>query len=291
MSDSFPAVASKRLLSGLLSSLTSFALNTGVLVWDLSLTFYNLFAPLLPENSVVPEGCPGAHGVWPEYVPPTSADSRCSCPALNAMANHGILPHSGRGISFRALTAACRTTYNTSSSFSFFVPFFAANMLNRNYWADSFDLRDIDVHNGIEHDASLIREDTFHVPNQGPPCPALIRALLASATGPGGVLTTDDLARVSAARRAHCRRTNGQFSLNTFHRLFGSTNSATLLTIFGGRVDDLAVVLLEERLPPGWQSRVRHPAGLTFTQFQPTILRIELAIQEGSAPEGTDKRA
>lgn len=70
----------------------------------------------------------------------------------------GILPHSGRGISFRELNTAVRTTYNFAPSFCFFVPNYSAQMLSRNYWTDKFDLKDLDVHNGIEHDASLIRE-------------------------------------------------------------------------------------------------------------------------------------
>jgi len=28
-------------------------------------------------------------------------------------------------------------------------------MLNKNYWKDTFDLAELNVHNGIEHDASL----------------------------------------------------------------------------------------------------------------------------------------
>jgi hypothetical protein len=38
---------------------------------------------------VTPEGEPGAGGNWPEYIPPKEGDSRCCCPALNALANHG----------------------------------------------------------------------------------------------------------------------------------------------------------------------------------------------------------
>jgi hypothetical protein len=33
-----------------------------------------------------------------------------------------------------------------------------ARILNRSYNTGRFDLADIDVHNGIEHDASLVRK-------------------------------------------------------------------------------------------------------------------------------------
>lgn len=34
-------------------------------------------------------------------------------------------------------------------------------MLNKNYGTDIFDLAELDLHNGIEHDASLTREFNF----------------------------------------------------------------------------------------------------------------------------------
>ena len=58
------------------------------------------------------------------------------------------------------------------------------------------------------------------------------------------------------------------------------SSSSTLLTIFGGRVKDLRPILLEERLPDGWQPRVVHPMGLTMTAFNKTSLQVELGIVE-----------
>ena len=57
--------------------------------WDLSLSVVNFIIPARHEGKVTPEGHPGFGGKWPEFVPPKEGDSRCSCPALNAMANHG----------------------------------------------------------------------------------------------------------------------------------------------------------------------------------------------------------
>jgi len=63
--------------------------DIGFFSWDAGLTFLNLLTPNRSEGHVVPEGHPGFGGKWPEYVSPKDGDSRCSCPALNAMANHG----------------------------------------------------------------------------------------------------------------------------------------------------------------------------------------------------------
>lgn len=69
----------------------------------------------------------------------------------------GILPRDGRNISFRDLNTRCHETFNFSPTFSFYVPHYAATMLERNYWTDTFDLADLSAHNCIEHDASLCR--------------------------------------------------------------------------------------------------------------------------------------
>jgi len=148
-----------------------------VFTWDFGLTLVNVVSPSRKVGQVTPEGHPGAGGKWPEYIAPKDGDSRCSCPALNALANHGgypppfhrccmpigsyyqpgILPRDGKNIKFNEFGALIRTTYNFAPSFCFFVPNFAANMLKRDYKKGTFDLADLDLHNGIEHDWSLTR--------------------------------------------------------------------------------------------------------------------------------------
>ena len=62
----------------------------GMQVWPYaSLTMINVITPKKKQGHVVPEGYPGFRGIWPEYVAPNKDDSRCSCPALNTLANHG----------------------------------------------------------------------------------------------------------------------------------------------------------------------------------------------------------
>ena len=73
----------------------------------------------------------------------------------------GILPRDGKNISFPEMGSKIRATYNFAPSFCFFVPNFAARMLKKSYGKDRFDLADLDLHNGIEHDASLTREFLF----------------------------------------------------------------------------------------------------------------------------------
>ena len=77
------------LIMFLVTRLARFFQNIFVFAWDLVLTLANFIVPNRKIGHVTPEGKPGAGGKWPEYIPPTDSDSRCSCPALNAMANHG----------------------------------------------------------------------------------------------------------------------------------------------------------------------------------------------------------
>ena len=71
--------------------------------------------------------------------------------------------------------------------------------------------------------------------------------------------------------------------------LVGMHSASTLLTIFGGRISDLRPFLLEERIPDGWESRIRSRFGLTFLVFNLTVFRVEFGTKEGvqgGAPAG-----
>jgi len=310
--------ALRRIGRGTLSKLFDGSFFVGLTLWDFSLFLVNVLTLKRRVGRVTPKGQPGEGGIWPEYIPPRQGDSRCSCPALNAMANHGIIPRDGRDISFRELSATIRTTYNFSPSFCLYVPRYIAKILDRSYRTGRFDLSDIDVHNGIEHDASLVRRDTFHQFHQGMPDGHLVAALLKSATGPppkqlppqptsqdplppnhspyfpiaahvakatvdhdlNRTLTAADLSRRLGERRCEARADNGQYSQDFGHKMFGSSNASTLLTIFGGRVADIYTLLTEERLPDGWESRVRDQMGLTLFAFNRTVFRVELGIRE-----------
>jgi len=89
-SDNLFAAAGIRGAQALCSALVETVFAVVLILWDIGLFVYNLIAEPLEEGKVVPQGHPGANGVWPEFIPPKDTDSRCSCPALNAMANLGV---------------------------------------------------------------------------------------------------------------------------------------------------------------------------------------------------------
>ena len=87
----FIFTALRRLGRGTWSRLFEVGFYVGLMSWDFSLAFVNIFTFKRKIGQVTPKGKPGEGGVWPEYIPPREGDSRCSCPGLNTMANHGTL--------------------------------------------------------------------------------------------------------------------------------------------------------------------------------------------------------
>lgn len=57
-------------------------------------------------------------------------------------------------------------------------------------------------------------------------------------------------------------------------------SAAFVYKVFGGIVSDLRAFLLEERLPEGWEPRVRHRAGLTMLEINKTIGEIEFGVPQ-----------
>ncbi|KAG6913428.1 hypothetical protein DXG01_006864 [Tephrocybe rancida] len=267
------------------------AQGAALAVWDVGLTLMNLITPRRKVGKVTPAGHPGADGTWPEFIASKEGDSRCSCPALNALANHGLLPRDGKNISFKELGRIIHATYNFAPTFCYFVPNYAADMLKKKYATDTFDLAELDLHNGIEHDASLLRRDVHFEPNQSTIYVPFVKELLASATGKDTdgipILTLSDISLISSKRRAEARAENPEFTLSKLHKTFGSTNASTLLMAFEGRVRDLEVFLLEERLPDGWESRITQSRGLTILTFNRTILKVEKGIDESKFAAAT----
>jgi hypothetical protein len=82
----------RRFVRSIASSIVQFGYTGFLILWDISLVLINAITCNRKVGKVTPKGHPGAGGVWPEYIPPQPGDSRSSCPALNAMANHGSSP-------------------------------------------------------------------------------------------------------------------------------------------------------------------------------------------------------
>ena len=117
--------ALRRIGRGTFSKLFDGMFFLGLMGWDFSLIIVNLITFKRRVGRVTPKGQPGEGGIWPEYIPPRQGDSRCSCPALNAMANHGslffhfVIPSSGPPSPRPEMDDRCHTPYHTTLHFLF----------------------------------------------------------------------------------------------------------------------------------------------------------------------------
>lgn len=88
------------------------------------------------------------------------------------------------------------------------------------------------------------------------------------------------MSRILSKRCADFGENNPDYSLSRYHKAFGNTNSSPTLRLFRGRTDDLHTLLLERRLPDGWESRIREPNELTILAFNRTVPPVEWDVDE-----------
>jgi hypothetical protein len=93
------------------------------------------------------------------WSPPGPGAVRSPFPALNSLANHGFLPHNGKGITIPTLITALNDDVNVGADFATAIGGVGLLSVPGNLLATSFDLNNLDEYNfSFEHDASLIRD-------------------------------------------------------------------------------------------------------------------------------------
>jgi hypothetical protein len=128
------------------------------------------------------------------WMPPAEGDERSPCPALNTLANHGFIARSGREITVDQLVEAMEKVYRLSPSIGRFL----ANGGSKN--TGIIQLSALQEHGFIEHDVSLVHEDTA-IGNNTLVSDRLVEQIVEkAATAPGGRMTLAGLAAFRAAR-------------------------------------------------------------------------------------------
>jgi len=268
-----------KLVKWLLSTSAQVVLLVGVFSIDGVYTFGNFIMPNKRKGRVIAAGLPGHNGIWPEYIAPKSTDSRSPCPALNAMANHGILPRDGRNIPVDVLAKTIQQTFNTGWTF----PASVMKAIEKQFGRKVFNLDDLCSHNIIEHDGSLLRDDAHFQPNQADPSLHLdqIRKLLTAVRqSPTGTLTPSLLSDISSIRRLQSKQQNRWFYLTGGHKFFASANCTVMMECMGKDYDTLKPFLEEERIPDGWEPINRSRFGLSLVEFHYRAIQIELGVKE-----------
>ncbi|KAJ6450122.1 Chloroperoxidase [Mycena vitilis] len=92
-----------------------------------------------------------------DFQPPAEGDSRSVCPALNTMANHGYIRRDGKNLSMLAVYRGLKACYGLSSPLAAVLVTGGWLLIKR---IGRISLFDIGLHNGVEHDASVVHLDT-----------------------------------------------------------------------------------------------------------------------------------
>ncbi|KAF2399119.1 Cloroperoxidase [Trichodelitschia bisporula] len=231
---------------------------------------------------------------YTKWQAPGEGDVRSPCPMINALANHSILPHNGKGITkemaVKALGAAIHLDSNIASIFAA-----GGVAANPDHSAHTFDLNHVNKHNWIEHDCSLSRDDFAFGDNWH-----FNKEVFDSVMAHYGTAEKTDFAhaskarylRIQASKEAH-KRAGKEFTYGIKECIMSYGETALYLNLLGkDGVAPLKWVRIffgspeEERLPfaEGW----RKPAQpINQTLMNKTIFSL-VSANEHKAEEATE---
>jgi len=181
---------------------------------------------------------------------------------INALANHYVLPHSGKGITKAMAVEALTSSIKLGSSIANLFASVAVTA-NPDHSAHFFDLDQVDKHGLIEHDVSLSRNDIAFGDNH-----TFNKEIWEEVLKTYGDDTETSFATVSKARYdrlAACKKAHADAKKDFVYGIkeftFSYGESALFLGILGspseGKIplEYLKVLFQEERLPykEGWR--------------------------------------
>ncbi|OJD13779.1 hypothetical protein AJ78_05807 [Emergomyces pasteurianus Ep9510] len=196
---------------------------------------------------------------YTQWRPPGPGDVRGPCPALNSLANHGILPHNGKRMTYPTLLEGILEGLNVGFDLTLVAG--TGGMLGaKNPLRLYFDLDDLSNHDLFaEHDASLSRSDIFFGDNNSFNMTIWNSVL--------DYFKNEKRVSFTAAARARLHRIkteserNPDFTFNAKDLIISYTETAQYLSVFGNPskgnppVDWIKIFFEQERLPydEGWR--------------------------------------
>jgi hypothetical protein len=175
-----------------------------------------------------------------DWHPPSYDQVRSPCPALNSLANHGILPRDGRNYTVPILVKALGEGLNVSAEAATSLSAIGVS-LSSNPADGAFNLDDLNKHNAAEHDASLSRKDVDLGGASQEFSPAVFQETLSYFKGASEVGIPEVAAarwgRVQSSKRDNSNVTYGEhqyfssyFESSAYYQLFknSKTNKASV---------------------------------------------------------------
>ncbi|KAJ3172352.1 hypothetical protein HK101_011156 [Irineochytrium annulatum] len=190
---------------------------------------------------------------------PTDPANSAPCPFTNSLANHGFL--SRTAMTKENINSALENVLLMDAALS--NVFSTASMPLGTKLPNGtavVSLAQLDVHGGIEHDASLTRSDTALGDNTA--FNETLFEQLLSYSSDGVYITLDELAKFRAAREKHSKAMNPSFSFGPKPQFTAYGEAALLYFSMKDetdkiRVDWIKVLFREERFPVelGWKPK------------------------------------
>ncbi|KAF8182733.1 Cloroperoxidase [Mycena galopus ATCC 62051] len=192
-----------------------------------------------------------------QWIAPTATDVRSPCPGLNTLANHGYLPRNGRNISIPMMLQAAIDGFNVGPDAIIQAAKFG---LLSGDAPTTLDLDALRLHNLIEHDASISRND-LAVTGDNLHFNETIFTTLANANPGVDYYNATSAAHVQDERLAISLATNPNITNTPKEVEVRTRESGLYLSVMGNPLTGVApkefvqIFFREERLPiaEGWK--------------------------------------
>jgi hypothetical protein len=142
-------------------------------------------------------------------APDLTKQSRAPCPMLNTLANHGMLPRDGKNITADMFADVLKKHLNLERSFWWIVANTTIEVVKPLQTA--IDLEDIKMHNGIQHDAALTRNDMGYGEYYTQVNHTLVDQLMA--LNENGYMTLNAMAKARRLRESQSAAWNPNYTL------------------------------------------------------------------------------
>ncbi|KAJ7115153.1 Cloroperoxidase [Mycena epipterygia] len=222
-----------------------------------------------------------------EWIAPTATDVRSPCPGLNTLANHGYLPRSGMNLTIPMMLQAALDGFNVGSDSIIQAAKFG--LLSGND-PITLNLDALALHNLIEHDASISRNDFAVGDNLH--FNETVFSTLANANPGVDFYNATSAGQVQHARLANSIAINPSVTNTRKEHLLRSRESALYLSIMGDPLTGIApknfvqIFFREERLPiaEGWT----RPTTLITSTSMAAMTNIIIAASNWTASQACE---
>ncbi|KAJ7252359.1 Cloroperoxidase [Mycena haematopus] len=213
-----------------------------------------------------------------EWIAPKATDVRSPCPGLNTLANHGYLPRNGKDISIPMILQAAIDGFNVGPDAILQAAKFG---LLSGDAPTTLDLDALKLHNLIEHDASISRND-LAVTGDNLHFNETIFATLANANPGVDYYNATSAAHVQDERLAISLATNPNITNTPKEVEVRTRESGLYLSVMGNPLTGVApkefvqIFFREERLPiaEGWKRSTTTITAETLDPVQDVIFTV-----------------